>query len=122
MYTVAAWPVLVDQTADLLDEFALRFPNPALGFTFIAFAIVPVALVVFILILGAVLSQGEGWSLHLGVIYAASLVSQQVLTDVRPESPFGVFFVSIGGIFVKEKLETCLLMAISVPQCFPTCS
>eukprot|EP00614_Pseudopedinella_elastica_P007107 CAMPEP_0172607464 /NCGR_PEP_ID=MMETSP1068-20121228/27648_1 /TAXON_ID=35684 /ORGANISM="Pseudopedinella elastica, Strain CCMP716" /LENGTH=533 /DNA_ID=CAMNT_0013410483 /DNA_START=33 /DNA_END=1634 /DNA_ORIENTATION=+ len=114
MYTVAAWPVLVDQTADLLDEFALRFPNPALGFTFIAFAIVPVALVVFILILGAVLSQGEGWSLHLGVIYAASLVSQQVLTDVRPESPFGVFFVSIAGMWALAALGTLIGMVATL--------
>jgi len=111
-YTLACWPVIVDQTADALNDFSLKIPSPFLAFFFIVFILMTACFLLFVAIIGPILAVCEGWDIHQGIVYTAALVSQQALTDARPDSVIGALLCGLVGMWALALLGTAIgLMA-----------
>jgi len=116
-YTLACWPRIVDQAAEALEDFSLRLPGPYSAYFVIVFVIFTASFLLFVIIVGPILAVLEGWGTHLGIVYTAALVSQQALTDVKPDSVVGALICSLVGMWALGLLGA--IIGLSATLEFP---
>ena len=106
-YTISAWPVFIDYLGSTLLYYAhscrpvskgIGLNGNPLGFFLAILIIIPFFMFILIGFCGPIIAGFEGWDIGDAYLYAASLISQQPLVDIKPKSFLGILFISLGRL------------------------